>query len=260
MFQISREKYFNTWSAKSPAAMMFLPARLSVSLGAYSFSSGAYTSFPFSEHIKLYEHDADGRYCRLTAEHNGTVLQLEYWKSDPWTVRGRVSTLANGEWGLRFLPVLTVGFEGDGCVSRAPDGSVAMALRSYRFAVALKDRPIRECLTDDEGYVGRRMEELGYYAPLEDAPRPKYRSFLYNLEETPVIDFALCAANGDAGARAGAEAALALEQDALGGRSPAAGGPLRLLRGGPAGRDGLEHLGRLQKRPGAHLPHPFLDR
>lgn len=90
-----------------------------------------------------------------------------------------------------------------------------MALRSYRFAVALKDRPIRECLTDDEGYVGRRMEELGYYAPLEDAPRPKYRSFLYNLEETPVIDFALCAANGDAGARAGAEAALALEQDAL---------------------------------------------
>ena len=48
MFQISREKYFNTWSAKSPAAMMFLPARLSVSLGAYSFSSGAYTSFPFS--------------------------------------------------------------------------------------------------------------------------------------------------------------------------------------------------------------------
>lgn len=215
MFQISREKYFNTWSAKSPAAMMFLPARLSVSLGAYSFSSGAYTSFPFSEHIKLYEHDADGRYCRLTAEHNGTVLQLEYWKSDPWTVRGRVSTLANGEWGLRFLPVLTVGFEGDGCVSRAPDGSVAMALRSYRFAVALKDRPIRECLTDDEGYVGRRMEELGYYAPLEDAPRPRYRSFLYNLEETPVIDFALCAANGDAGARAGAEAALALEQDAL---------------------------------------------
>jgi putative isomerase len=91
MYNISADRFFNTWSTKSPAVLEFLPARFLVVPGAYSFATGEYTEFPFSDRIKLYEHDHEARYLRLTMEHAGTVLQLQYWKQDPWTVRGRRS-------------------------------------------------------------------------------------------------------------------------------------------------------------------------
>ena len=215
MYNIPKEKYFNTWSAKSPAIMEFLPAGFSIVPGAYSYSGGTYTEFPFSEHIELCEHDADGRYCRLKCEHCGTVLEITYWKTDAWTVRCRIRAVKNGEWGLRFLPVVSFGFTGAGRVLRGQE-SVTMAYRSYRFAVALKDAPIRDCLAEETDYAGRRMESLGYYVPLEDAKEPRCWSLLYNLEETPSIEFAVCAANGEADGMRRANAALSADEATLG--------------------------------------------
>ena len=215
MYHISKEKYLNTWSSQSPTIMMFLPARFRVGLSAYSYADNTYTNFPFSGAMKLLEHDHDGRYCALEAEHNGTVLRLEYFKTDEWTVRGRAKVIKPGEWGLRFWVFITMGFEGDGEVTRQ-NGQTEFKYRSYIFAPRMKDEAIRTCLTDNYDYAGQAMVEHGYYAPLINAAEPKWCTWAYNLEETPVIEFALSITN-DPGLAAGkAEAALAAGDEALG--------------------------------------------
>jgi putative isomerase len=225
MYQLPSAKYWNTWSSESPAIMEFLPAGFSVRLGAYSFKDQSYTPFPFSREMSLFEHHPDGRYCRLRAGHSDTLLELEYFKSDDWTVIGRLRCVKSGEWGLRFWPLLGFGFIGEGDLSR--DGlSVAGKLRSLRFAVALKDAPVRSCLAADADAVGKDMVSLGYYAPMSDAADPHWFTAAYNLEETPEICFAVSVANNAAQAREKAEGALALASGAEDGEYPA----LRALR------------------------------
>ncbi len=214
MYNISADRFFNTWSTKSPAVLEFLPARFLVVPGAYSFATGEYTEFPFSDRIKLYEHDHEARYLRLTMEHAGTVLQLQYWKQDPWTVRGRLEVLVHGEWGLRFMTTLAFGFADNGTVQRINDG-FDLSYRSYHFGVAFADRPVRACLAQTSSYMGREMEKNGYYAPFTDASDPLYLNTTFNLEETPVLDFALAVTNHPQTAADKAAAALQLSETDL---------------------------------------------
>jgi len=215
MFHISKEKYFNTWSSQSPAIMMFLPAQFSIGLGAYSYADNTYTNFPFSDSMKLLEHDADGTYCALTAVHNGTKLLVEYFKTDEWTVRCRIRVLENGEWGLRFWTFLNLGFEGEGSISRDAGGDVCFRQRSYEIAAVMKDAAIRDCLAKEYDYIGLQMVDKGYYAPLEDAENPCWHISAYNMEETPVIEFAAAVCSDVALARRKAAEALALPEEAL---------------------------------------------
>lgn len=214
MYNISCERYFNTWNSKSPAIMEFLPARFTIVPGAYSFASGEYTEFPFSDKIKLYEHDHEGRYLRLTMEHAGTVLQLCYWKADNWTVRGRLELLQAGEWGLRFLPTLAFGFEAEG-VLKIVDAELDFKQGSYHLAVAFKDRPIRQCLAEKSSYLGEEMVKNGYYSPFTDADEAKYLNSCFNLEESPVIDFAVAVTNHPRTASKKAKEALDLSEEEL---------------------------------------------
>ncbi|MDR1921216.1 MAG: hypothetical protein LBS31_05665 [Candidatus Adiutrix sp.] len=216
MHNISKEKHFNTWSPQSPTIMMFLPARFRIGLSAYSYAGNTYADFPFSGAMKLLEHDHDGRYCALEAEHNGTVLRLEYFKTDEWTVRGRIKAVKPGEWGLRFWVFVTMGFEGQGQAAWV-NGQAEFKYRSYIFIPRMKDEPVRACLTDDYDYVGRAMVEYGYYAPLKNAAEPHWCAWAYNFEETPVIEFALAIANDAGLAQAKAGAALAAGEEALDG-------------------------------------------
>ena len=174
--------------------MVFLPARFLIVPGAYSFAEGTYSEFPFSEKIKLYEHDHEGRYLRLRMEHAGTVLQLQYWKPDPWTVRGRLEVIEYGEWGLRFMPTLAFGFEEEGQVKRQGE-SFDLSMRSYHFGIAFADKPVRQCLAATSSYMGEEMVKSGYYTPFLDAEQPCYLNTTFNLEETPVIDFAVAVTN-----------------------------------------------------------------
>lgn len=212
MYQVPCTKYWNTWSTQSPAIMEFLPAGFMIKPGSYSFSNGTYTSFPFSGAITLYEHDPDGNYCRLQLEHAGTVLELEYFKTDAYTVLGRIRTIKNGEWGLRFITTLSFGFDdSEGAISR--DKGLRAQKRSYEFALATKYKPIRDCLADSSEALGKSVEEFGYYTPMPAAENPRYYSTMYNLEETPVIVFAVSVANSYEEAKAKADNALLLMEE-----------------------------------------------
>jgi putative isomerase len=191
--------------------MEFLPALFTITPGAYSFSKGTFTSFPFSKSITLLEHHPDGKYCRLKMEHAGTVLELEYFKQEDYTVLGRLRVVKSGEWGLRFITTLSFGFDDKtGCLREA-DGVFHASKRSYEFALSMKYRPVRECYTDKSDDLGKMLEEFGYYAPMPKATQaPNYYTAMYNLEETPVIVFAASVANSYREAKEKADGALNL--------------------------------------------------
>jgi putative isomerase len=215
MYQIPCNKYWNTWSSKSPAIMEFLPAEFYISIGANSYAeNGKYTNFPFTQKIKLFEHHPDGNYCRLQVEHGGTVLQIEYIKSDDYTVTGKVKAVKFGEWGLRFQTLISFGFEKEGIVEKR-DGSFYACERSYEIAVALKDKPIRDCYVDSRDALGKAVEELGYYTPMPETQEKKWYSTMYNLEETPEIIFSVSVSNDFEASRNKAEKAIDLDFDEL---------------------------------------------
>lgn len=210
MIQIPHSKYWNTWSTKSPTAMSFLPAGFSIKISAYSFAEQKYTSFPFSKDIKLYEHHPNGDYCRLEAEHAGTVMDVEYLKTDSWTVMGRLKLKKAGEWGLRFWILLSFGFEGSGEVKITDTTTVHGKMRSYDFAVLAGNKPVRSAVVEDVDSAGRDMEESGYYVPEKSCPDGKWALFKYNLEETPEIYFSVNVANSFEEATQRAKSALEL--------------------------------------------------
>ncbi len=208
MFTIPSGKYWNTWSSESPTIMEFLPAGFEIRIGAYSSKEQRYTSFPFSREIHLFEHHPHGRYCRLRATHAETELEIEYLKPDDWTVAGRIRCVKNGEWGLRFWPLISFGFLEDGELHH--DGaSVAGKRRSLHIVAALGRDPVRSCLAVDSDGVGKDMVSRGYYVPMSDAENARWFTAAYNLEETPEICFAVSVATDHASARASADAALA---------------------------------------------------
>lgn len=208
MYQIPCNKYWNTWNSKSPAIMSFLPAEFHVVIGANSYAEdGMYTNFPFSKKIKLFEHHPDGNYCRLQVEHGGTILQIEYVKSDDYTVTGRIKSIKQGEWGLRFQTLISFGFEQKGKVECC-DGSFKASMRSYQIAVALKDKPIRDCYADDKDALGKAIEKQGYYTPMPTTDNASWYSTMYNLEETPEIIFAVSVTNDYATSQVKASKAL----------------------------------------------------
>lgn len=208
---VSVEKYWNTWSTLSPAVMEFLPAGFAICPGVYSDSAADVSSLPFGENIRLREHEKDGRYTRLTAEFHGTVLEIEYAKADAYAVLCRIRTLQNGEWGLRFMVNVALGFLHKPGNMQGTMG----AYRSYRIAAAFADEPIRVAFTDTPDEENEKMRELGYYAPEIRKENPRFAVAKFNLELTPEIRFAVCAANSEELAQAGAEQALLLEMEAL---------------------------------------------
>ncbi len=210
MVQIPCTKYWNTWSTQSPSEMEFLPASFKIKPGAYSFAAGTYTEFPFSKTVKLYEHHPDGDYCRLQMTHAGTVLELEYFKHDEYTVLGRLRAVKNGEWGLRFITTLSFGFDDGAGVVQCKDGAFFANRRSYEFALSLKYKPVRECCSKESNDLGKKMEELGYYTPMPECDDPRFYTVMYNLEETPVIVFAVSVANSYTEAKRRADNALGL--------------------------------------------------
>lgn len=223
MQQLSKTKYWNTWTAESPANYVFLPAGFQIAFGAFSTKEDTYTTFPFDRNIRLLEHDSQGRYVHLEMTHAGTVLELEYVKTDDWTVAGRLRCKAHGEWALRFWPVISFGF------GRAPEGP-AMAFnvptmektsertamgqcRSYCMGIAMRDEPVRTCIARDKHRVGRDIVKNGYYAATDDEPDGAWYTSLFNLEQNPEICFAVSVSNEPAVSAAQAKEALGVFAD-----------------------------------------------
>lgn len=216
MYNISKEKYFNTWSAKSPAIFEFLPARFQCCIGAYSHSTGTYTEFPFEpEHVRLMRHDRYGRYCSLQLEHQGTKLLLEFFKPDSWTLRVRVRRVANGEWGLRFWTLISLGFPEEGTASFCGDRRALFKHRSYDIAAAFTSHTASRCLPVDSSYMGRHFEQNGYYGPLENDANPRWFSCAFNFEEMEEVTFSVAVANDRRLALKKADEVLALSEEQL---------------------------------------------
>lgn len=208
---VQTEKYFNTWNTRSPAVMEFLPARFGICPGAFSNSANAYTKYEFSEKMRLMEHQKDGKYACLMAAHGGTVMKMEYAKTDPYTVLCKYSAVENGEWGLRFWLTVAFGFFGEKGVMNGYEGT----FRSYKIAVAFRNEPIRTAYTMHPDDEGQKMTELGYYADELTCENPKWAVAKFNLEETPEIVFAVSVMNDIDQAKERAGWALGQDMEAL---------------------------------------------
>ncbi|MEG1858378.1 MAG: hypothetical protein RR216_06520, partial [Pseudoflavonifractor sp.] len=120
------EKHWNTWDPASFFRMEHLPSGLSILPGAFSEAEHAYSEFKFDDGTRLYEHDRDGRYCRMAVTHAHAEFELEYMKPDPWTVLLRMRNIVPPrEWGLRYHMLATIGFSGkSGTMYRTSGGTL----------------------------------------------------------------------------------------------------------------------------------------
>ena len=110
MQQLSKTKYWNTWTAESPSTYVFLPADFQISHGAFSTKENSYTSFPFERNIRLLEHDSQGRYVHLEMTHAGTILELEYFKMDDWNKENDSGSSENEDCAARRMASGPCGF------------------------------------------------------------------------------------------------------------------------------------------------------
>lgn len=209
--QVSVEKYFNTWNCHSPAVMEFLPMQLGICPGLYSEAQNAATSLPFTDNVRLCEHQKDGNYVNLFVRHAGTDLQIEYAKADQYTVLGRIRAVKKGEWGLRFWVNLALGLFGkDGTL----DGFCAERNGLFAYA-AFTEPPLRTARTREPYSEGEKMARQSYYAPELDEPDARWTVAKFNLEQTPEIVFAVGIASEAELAAQKAKGALLHDMDAL---------------------------------------------
>ena len=204
MYQIAKNRYWNTWDPKSPTIMEFLPSHFKIAVSAFSTKEDSYTAYPFGRNITLYEHDPLGRYSCLEMEFGGTVLKLEYFKKDDWTVIGKITCSEHGEWALRYWPILSFGFPQkkeenpfNQPVIEHRDRGAHMKRRSYHFGMAVRQKPVKTCITKDAETVGRNMVELGYYTPTPDETDGTWYNMVYNLEMANEIWFSVAVTNSE---------------------------------------------------------------
>ena len=218
MQQLSKTKYWNTWTAESPASYVFLPGGFQIAPGAFSTKEDTYTVFPFDRKIRLLEHESQGRYVHLEMTHAGTVLELEYVKTDDWTVAGRIRCRKHGEWALRFWPVISFGFRPSLCaeagafntpvIEKTSERTAMGQYRSYCMGIAVRDEPVRTCIARDKDRVGTDIVKNGYYAATDDEPGGAWYTALFNLEQNPEICFAVSVSNEPSVSAAQAQNAL----------------------------------------------------
>lgn len=205
------EKYWNTWSPNSFAAMTHLPTGLKIIPGAFSEAERSYSEFPYDSTTRLWEHDQDGRYCRLTVGHAHALFELEYLKPDPWTVLLRIrNTTPPREWGLRYHLLATLGFaEGDGRMWLGEDGALCGSNGEFCVAAAFDGYPYNITLAETPDAVGVRMADKGFKASWLDAlPHAPWATCRFTLEAGPEVRLAVSLANDHRSAKQRAECAL----------------------------------------------------
>lgn len=90
---VTSERYWNTWHPQSCSRMDHIATGFCIVPGAFSEAESSYSQFPFDENMRLYEHEAAGRYCRLKGTHAHAEFEIEYLKADPWTVLLRMTNV-----------------------------------------------------------------------------------------------------------------------------------------------------------------------
>lgn len=217
---VTSERYWNTWHPESCSRMEHLATGFCIIPGAFSEAESAYSQFPFDENMRLYEHEMRGNYCRLRGVHAQAEFEIEYLKTDPWTVLLRMTeTKPPREWGIRYHMLVSLGFEREsGQMNAAPDGSVRGTVDNYSIAVRYAGEPPYDAvpaLTSDA--VGRMMEDKGYKSTISAEERtPGWVTCRYVLEQSPQVCLAVSIAHDDqtAGARAERAAHLFADWDA----------------------------------------------
>lgn len=162
---VTSQKYWNTWHPDSYTRMEFLPAGFAIVPAAYSEAEQKYSDFPFGEDTRLFEHEKDGRYCRMQVGHAQALFMIEYLKTDSWTVLMRITnTRKPREWGFRYQVLLSFGFEDrvreeKGIMFRDGEGCLMGRRGEYHMAAAFVEDPYVIYETAQHDTIGRRMEQ-----------------------------------------------------------------------------------------------------
>ena len=208
---MSTEKNWNTWGSSSFVPMQHIKAGLQIVPGAFSEAESAYSEFLFDDTLHLYEHDRDGRYCRLRCGHAHAEFELEYLKTDPWTLLVRMRNIVPPrEWGLLFHMLVSIGYpEGQGEMYLSSDGALYGIGEEFHAAVAFLEEPYHIALAESHDAVGLQMADKGFKSnwrtPVQQAPWSTCR---FTLEAGPEVCLSVSLATDPGSARERANAAL----------------------------------------------------
>lgn len=223
---VTPQKYWNTWHADSFTRMEFLPAGFSVVPAAYSEAEQKYSDFPFNEDTRLFEHEKDGRYCRMQVGHARALFMIEYLKTDPWTVLMRITnTRKPREWGLRYQLLLSFGFydrteeekrirdedgtqEEKGVMFRDDEGCLMGRKGEYHMAVAFAEDPYVIHKTESHDALGRQMEQGAMRASHKETKESPWATAAFTLATGSCVYGAVSVANDAAAAKKAAKNAV----------------------------------------------------
>lgn len=211
---VTSERYWNTWHPQSCSRMDHIATGFCIVPGAFSEAESSYSQFPFDENMRLYEHEAAGRYCRLKGTHAHAEFEIEYLKADPWTVLLRMTNVKEPlEWGIRYHMLVSLGFENEnGEIYVDRDNRITGAYENYRIAAAFCGEPPYDVLLAENSHaVGDVMADKGYKTTVSPKEKePGWATCRFVLEQSPQICLAVSIAHDEETADTNARKALKL--------------------------------------------------
>lgn len=214
---------WNSWASEWPAQMRQLPRGLTLTPVAYASSKNAFTDFPAQRGGVSYgARSVRGEQIALRLSHAGTTFDLAYSQPEAEALRLAWSTVALGEWGLRFWLCWTLHWQPDAsepAVEWTYDENAGelSAVHPRHGAVVLAEGAPALLATFHSGMSALRaeFEDKGYFYLDSRGTQGAFPCLRYNFEEMPRLALAIAFGGTRAEAAVKARRALAAKPDAL---------------------------------------------
>ena len=207
---------FNTWDSDHPTEVVCPTLGLRIGFAAYSNRASRFTRFAAPlDGVRLGPRTIHGEHIHLELELAGTRLALALDCVQPHTVTGRWRVISNGEWGLRFWPIVWfewhTGASGGARVNWHYDGdtgSLSAALDEQHAFAQAERTPLLMTFHDSVDALGQELDTEGYWYLASRGTAGAVAAMRFNLEEMPSSSFALAVAGDRHESARAARAAL----------------------------------------------------
>ncbi len=178
---------WGTWSAERPVELVHLPSGLTITPVLYSARVGKVSLIGMGPDLTLGERALDGSALAFRASHGGTTLDFAYRFGADGGVSLEWTTIANGEWGLRFWVALCVHGPEAALTYDRDHGALLAVADGTAFTISAAKKPLLVTVHDDLSALAEEYEEKGYFYLASRGNAGHCLALRFNLEEAPAM-------------------------------------------------------------------------
>jgi putative isomerase len=187
---------WNTWGADRYLEMGFRPLGLRISPMLFSAKTARAIYPGPGSTVRLGTHATDASDVRLEIDHAGTRLAWRWRKLGLYDLEGGWSTMAHGEWALRFWIGLVL-WSDEGGIWRYDEasGTATWTHAARTVAVRAEHAPLLVTAHATPQALAEEYEKLGYWHLASRATEAPLLALRFNLEEAARNRFAVAIAD-----------------------------------------------------------------